>query len=44
VEFLDIVGSAIAVSSATRERRPAADADLRRLGISPDEFRKIKRF
>jgi hypothetical protein len=38
------VGSAIAVSSATRERRPARDADLRRLGIDPKQFRDIERF
>jgi hypothetical protein len=44
VEFLDIVGSAIAVSAATRERRPARDADLRRLGIDPARFREIERF
>jgi hypothetical protein len=43
-EFLDIVGSAIAVSTATRERRPARDADLRRLGIDPVQFRDIQRF
>lgn len=44
VEFLDIVGSAFAVSAATREHRPARDADLRRLGIDPVQFREIKRF
>ncbi|MEO3997611.1 hypothetical protein [Mesorhizobium sp. CAU 1732] len=43
-EFLDIVGSAIAVSAATRDRRPARTADLQRLGIDPDQFRGIKRF
>lgn len=43
-EFLDIVGSAIAVSAATREHRQARDADLRRLGIDPVQFRGIKRF
>ncbi len=43
-EFLDIVGSALAVSAATRERHPAREADLRRLGIDPVQFREIKRF
>ncbi len=43
-EFLDIVGSAIAVSAATRDRRRAKDADLLRLGIDPVQFRGIKRF
>lgn len=43
-EFLDIVGSAFAVSAATREHRPAKEADLRRLGIDPVQFRKIRRF
>ncbi|MBX9453070.1 MAG: hypothetical protein ACT6RL_08385 [Neoaquamicrobium sediminum] len=43
-EFLDIVGSAFAVSAATREHRPARDADLLRLGIDPVRFRGIKRF
>lgn len=43
-EFLDLVGSAIAVSVATRERRRASDADLTRLGIDPAQFRDIRRF
>ncbi len=43
-EFLDIVGSALAVSAATREHRRARDADLLRLGIDPVQFREIKRF
>lgn len=43
-EFLDVVGSALAVSAATREHRPARDADLRRLGIDPVQFRSIQRF
>ena len=43
-EFLDIVGSAIAVSAAMREHRPANDAHLRHLGIDPVQFRGIKRF
>ncbi|WP_170990194.1 hypothetical protein [Aquamicrobium sp. LC103] len=43
-EFLGIVGSAIAVSAATRNRTPARDADLVRLGIEPARFREIKRF
>ena len=43
-EFLDIVGSAFAVSAAVRERRQANDTDLRRLGLDPEQFRTIKRF
>lgn len=43
-EFFDIMGSAIAVSAATREYRSPRDADLRRLGIDPVQFREIKRF
>lgn len=44
IEFLEIVGSAVAVSSATRDRRPAKSADLQRLGIDPAQFREIGRF
>ena len=44
IEFLDIVGSALAVSAATRDRRQARDADLLRLGIEPAQFRGIRRF
>lgn len=43
-EFLDVVGSALAVSAATRNHRQAKDADLMRLGIDPVQFRGIKRF
>lgn len=43
-EFLDIVGSAFAVSAAVRERRQADDADIRRLGLNPEQFRAIGRF
>lgn len=42
--FLDIVGSACAVSAAVREGRQAEDADLKRLGVDPQRFRSIKRF
>lgn len=43
-EFLTLMGSAIAVSAATREHRHARDTDLQRLGIDPAQFRAIKRF
>lgn len=43
-EFFGLVGSAIAVSSATREHRRAHDSDLKRLGIDPEQFHAIKRF
>lgn len=41
-QFFDVMGSAIAVSSAVRERRPVRDADLINLGIDPRRFREIK--
>jgi hypothetical protein len=41
-EFFSVVGSAIAVSSATRERRSPRDADLERLGIDPQQYRTIR--
>jgi hypothetical protein len=40
--FLELVDSAIAVSSAVRDRRPTRDADLVRLGIDPKEFREVR--
>ncbi|WP_163265100.1 hypothetical protein [Chelativorans alearense] len=42
-EFFDTVGSAIAVSAAVRDRRPARPADLARLGIDAEQFRQISR-
>jgi hypothetical protein len=42
--FLGMFRSAVAVSAATRESRPARDADLKRLGIDPDQFRQIRRY
>lgn len=41
-ELFSIMGSAIAVSSATRSRQAPRDADLERLGIDPTQFRSIK--
>lgn len=41
-EFFDVMGSAIAVSNAVRERRPARKADLENLGIDPQRFRQIR--
>jgi len=43
-DFLDIVGSAVAVSAATREGRQARASDLQRLGIDPQRFREIRRY
>lgn len=43
-EFFSIIGSAIAVSSATHSRRNPLDADLQRLGIDPAQFRSIRRW
>ncbi|MBN7758543.1 hypothetical protein JF546_10275 [Nitratireductor aquimarinus] len=37
-EFFGVIESAVAVSSAVRNRRRAPDADLRRLGIDPEQF------
>ena len=42
-EFFDTVGSAIAVSAALRDRRPARPDDLMRLGIDPERFREMTR-
>ncbi|KFB11304.1 MULTISPECIES: hypothetical protein [Nitratireductor] len=42
--FFDLVGSAMAVSAAVRDRRPARSSDLSRLGIDPDQFRQINRY
>ncbi|MCT7378609.1 hypothetical protein [Chelativorans salis] len=42
-EFFDTVGSAMAVSAAVRDRRPARADDLARLGIDPEQFRQISR-
>lgn len=41
-EFIDTIGSAVAVSAAVRDRRPVRDADLVRLGIDPERFRQIR--
>lgn len=41
-EFFDIMGSAIAVSSAVRNHRPARESDLKRLGIDPVRFGEIR--
>ncbi|WP_336071697.1 hypothetical protein [Nitratireductor rhodophyticola] len=37
-EFFGVIESAVAVSAAVRNRRRAQDADLRRLGIDPEQF------
>ena len=42
--MLGIIGSAIAVSAAAREHRKPHDADLKRLGIDPDQFHRIRRY
>ncbi len=43
-EFLEMFGSAVAVSSAVENRRQPASRDLRNLGIDPTEFRKLGGF
>ena len=43
-DFFGIVGSAVAVSAATREGRQARTSDLERLGIDPQRFREITRY
>ena len=43
-EFFSIMGSAIAVSSATRSRQAPRDADLQRLGIDPSQYRSIRQW
>ena len=39
-----MIGSAIAVAAAEENGRTARTQDLRRLGIDPVAFRKIRRF
>ena len=43
-DFFGIVGSAVAVSAATREGRQARTSDLERRGIDPQRFREITRY
>ena len=43
-DILDAVGSALAVSAATRRYRQPTDADLKRLGINPAQFHGIRRY
>jgi hypothetical protein len=43
-EFLGVIGSALAVSAATRQYRQPGDADLKRLGIDPNQFHRIRRY
>lgn len=40
--LIGFVGSAIAVSSAVRDRHAAHPQDLRRLGIDPVQFDRIR--
>lgn len=42
--FFGVVGSAVAVSAALRDRRRARDTDLERLGIDPKRFHAMERF
>jgi len=39
--FIDMIGSAVAVSSAVESRRKPRARDLRNLGIDPERFRGI---
>jgi hypothetical protein len=43
VEFLDIMGSAIAVASATEAGRRPKPHHLERLGIDPNHYSRIGR-
>ncbi len=43
-DLLGMLGSAISVAAAEENGRSARPQDLRRLGIDPMEFRKIRRF
>lgn len=43
-EFFETLGSAIAVSAAVRDRRPARASDLARLGIDAERFRQMSRY
>ena len=42
--FIEVVGSVLAVSAATRQYKQPGDADLKRLGINPDQFHGIRRY
>lgn len=42
-DFFGIVDSAISVSAAVREHRNARTSDLARLGIDPEQFKRIGR-
>jgi hypothetical protein len=42
-DFLDMIGSAVAVSRAVEASKQPRAADLRRLGIDPANFRRIGR-
>jgi hypothetical protein len=43
-EVLSSMGNAIAAASAVERGAKPLDEDLRRLGIDPEAFRRIKRF
>jgi hypothetical protein len=43
-DLLGLLGSAISAAAAEESGRSARSQDLRRLGIDPIEFRKIRRF
>ncbi len=43
-EFFGVVESAVAVSAAVRDRRRAKEADLKRLGIDPEQFYAMRRY
>ena len=42
--ILDVVGSVLAVSAAARQRGRPGDAHLKRVGIDPDQFHRIRRY
>jgi len=42
-QMLEILGAAVAVSSAVEGKRPPRHRDLQRLGISPENFSHIRR-
>ncbi|EKF19439.1 hypothetical protein [Nitratireductor pacificus] len=43
-EFFGTIESAMAVSAAVRDRRRAKAADLKRLGIDPEQFYASQRY
>lgn len=44
VEIMSVIGDALAVAAAVRQRRQPKAHNLMGLGIDPDQFRRIGRY